>query len=117
MREPGVEDATRRTRLANERTYLAWWRTALAAFAVSIGIGRVVPETADVTAWPYELVGAGFGVVGVAIVIAGHLRASAVENALRRGAFAPLAAGLTFALTAAGVILGTATVLLVALGR
>ncbi|HEX6762590.1 MAG TPA: DUF202 domain-containing protein [Gaiellaceae bacterium] len=29
MRETGVEDATRRTRLANERTYLAWWRTGL----------------------------------------------------------------------------------------
>ena len=27
MREPGIEDATRRTRLANERTYLAWWRS------------------------------------------------------------------------------------------
>jgi uncharacterized membrane protein YidH (DUF202 family) len=31
-------DAVRRTRLANERTYLAWWRTALTAFAVSIAL-------------------------------------------------------------------------------
>ena len=28
-----VVDATRRTRLAVERTYLAWWRSALTAFA------------------------------------------------------------------------------------
>ena len=34
-------DATRRTRLANERTYLAWWRTGLTAFAVSFGAGRI----------------------------------------------------------------------------
>ena len=36
-------DATRRTRLANERTYLAWWRTGLASLAVSVGTGRLVP--------------------------------------------------------------------------
>jgi uncharacterized membrane protein YidH (DUF202 family) len=39
-----VVDATRRTRLAGERTYLAWWRSALAAFAVSLGVGKIVPE-------------------------------------------------------------------------
>jgi uncharacterized membrane protein YidH (DUF202 family) len=30
-----VSDATRRTRLANERTYLAWWRTGLASAPAS----------------------------------------------------------------------------------
>ena len=44
MEEPGVQDATRRTRLANERTYLAWWRSGLTALAVSFGAGRIVPE-------------------------------------------------------------------------
>jgi len=39
-----VVDATRRTRLASERTYLAWWRSALAAIAVALGVGKVVPE-------------------------------------------------------------------------
>lgn len=36
----GAADALRRTRLANERTHLAWWRTGLAALAVSLGAGR-----------------------------------------------------------------------------
>ena len=36
-RPEDVVDAPRRTRLASERTYLAWWRSALAAFAVSLG--------------------------------------------------------------------------------
>src|SRR5438034_1320135 len=57
-------DATRRTRLANERTYLAWWRTGLTAIAVSLAAGRVVPTLAHATAWPYELAGAGFAVLG-----------------------------------------------------
>jgi uncharacterized membrane protein YidH (DUF202 family) len=53
-------DATRRTRLANERTYLAWWRTGLTAFAVSLGAGRLVPALTDATHWPYVVVGVGF---------------------------------------------------------
>jgi putative membrane protein len=117
MREPGVEDATRRTRLANERTFLAWWRTGLTSFAVCIGVGRVVPATADVTRWPYEVVGAAFGVVGIALVLAGFLRVRGVEEALNRGEFAPLADRVAVGLTAAGVVLGAATVLLVAFVR
>jgi uncharacterized membrane protein YidH (DUF202 family) len=35
MAERAVQDAIRRTRLANERTYLAWWRSGLTALAVS----------------------------------------------------------------------------------
>src|ERR1043166_8707504 len=45
-----ARDATRRTRLASERTYLAWWRTGLTAFAVAFGAGRVVPELTGGTA-------------------------------------------------------------------
>jgi putative membrane protein len=117
VRETGVEDATRRTRLANERTYLAWWRTALTSFAVCVGIGKLVPATADVKRWPYELVGIGFGIVGIGFVILGFVRARAVEEALRRGAFAPLSDPFTIGLTLTGVLLGAATVLIVALGR
>ena len=68
MREPGVEDATRRTRLANERTYLAWWRTGLTSLAVGIGIGKLLPEHTSAASWPYEVVGAAFGVLGIARV-------------------------------------------------
>ena len=58
-----TKDAARRTRLANERTYLAWWRTGLTSIAVCVGLGRIVPGVTDVTKWPYELVGAGYGVM------------------------------------------------------
>jgi putative membrane protein len=110
MTEPGVEDATRRTRLANERTYLAWWRTGLTALAVCVGVGRLVPSVASGPQWPYEALGIGYGVLGIAFVAAGYLRTRQVEGALDHGAFAPLAGRLTAALTAGGVALGVATV-------
>ena len=116
-REPGVEDATRRTRLANERTYLAWWRTGLTALAVCIGIGRVVPATSHVTRWPYELVGAGFGVLGVAFLAIGYVRARSVERALDRGEFVRLDERASLALVILGAALGVATILLVVLAR
>ncbi len=50
-----IVDATRRTRLAAERTYLAWRRSALAAFAVSVGVGKVVPELTSGESVGYEL--------------------------------------------------------------
>ena len=37
-------DATRRTHLANERTYLAWWRSGLTCLAVAFGTGKLVPS-------------------------------------------------------------------------
>src|SRR6476469_1068565 len=100
MTEPGVEDATRRTRLAHERTYLAWWRTGLTALAVCVGIGRLVPSVSNTTHWPYETLGAGYGVLGIAFIAAGYRRTRDVERALDRGTFAPLADRLTAALTA-----------------
>jgi putative membrane protein len=113
MREPGVEDATRRTRLANERTYLAWWRTGLTALAVAVGIGRIVPEVANTTRWPYELLGVGYGLLGVAFMVAAFLRTREIEQALDSGGFAPLHATFLFALTAAGLVLGALTVVVI----
>ena len=112
-RESGVEDATRRTRLANERTYLAWWRTGLTSLALAVGIGRVAPDVAYATRWPYELTGAGFGLLGLGFLAVGYVRARAVEDALSRGTFAPLGSVLAGALVAAGVLLGAATIVLI----
>jgi putative membrane protein len=117
VREPGIEDATRRTRLANERTYLAWWRTGLTALAVSVGVGRVVPEVSHVERWPYELAGAGFGILGLAFIAIGYARTRAVERALDRGEFAPVGLRLPLALLIAGIALGGATVLVVIFAR
>jgi putative membrane protein len=106
-------DATRRTRLANERTYLAWWRTGLTSLAVSFGAGRLVPELAGGSHWPYEIIGVAFAVVGSAFIAYGYVRQRRIEEALARGDYAPLdqQAALTFA--SLGLLLGVATIVLV----
>jgi putative membrane protein len=100
-----------------ERTYLAWWRTGLTALAVAVGIGRIAPEVSHVQKWPYEVAGAGFGVLGIAFLVVGYARTRAVEDALDRGEFAPFSRRLAFGLLAAGLALGAATILIVVLAR
>ena len=105
-----LQDATRRTRLANERTYLAWWRTGLTAFAVGIGAGKLVPAVSTGAAWPYEAIGVGFALSGVLFIVQAYARQKRVEDALARGEFAPFErrSGLWFA--ALGAILGLGTI-------
>jgi putative membrane protein len=104
-----AQDATRRTRLANERTYLAWWRTGLTALAVSLAAGRVVPTLSHKTAWPYEVVGAGFAVLGIACIVNAYQREREIERALTEGRFANLDSRATLVLTTLGVVLGVLT--------
>jgi len=111
--EPDVVDATRRTRLANERTYLAWLRSALTALAVAVGIGRLVPGVTDVTRWPFELVGAGFAVLAMLLVVYGARRYVQVERALSAGRFAPFDARTAVLLSALATALGLGTFVLV----
>ena len=108
-----TKDAARRTRLANERTYLAWWRTGLTSIAVCVGLGRIVPSVTDVTKWPYELVGAGFGILGVLFMVLAHIRMRVVEAAVDRGEFARLDQRWSFLMLVAGSVLGLAAVALV----
>ena len=109
------EDATRRTRLANERTYLAWWRTGLTALAVAFGAGKIVPEVSGGAQWPWTLIGISFGVAGVALIGYGFERHRRVEDALRRGEYSPLDTRAALVFAAAGMLLGIATVVVLAL--
>src|SRR5436189_5086773 len=84
-----ARDASRRTRLANERTYLAWWRTGLTTFAVSLAAGRLVPELSSGASWPFEVIGVAFGVVGPLFITYAYVRKYAVEAALARADSAP----------------------------
>ena len=111
-----VRDATRRTRLASERTYLAWWRTGLTAFAVSFGAGRIVPDLAGGAAWPYEAIGVAFGAVGLGFIGYGYLRQKQIDAALARGDYAPLDDRAALLFAACGILLGLATVVLVVVG-
>jgi putative membrane protein len=108
-----VEDATRRTRLASERTYLAWWRTGLTTLAVSFGAGKLVPELSSGAAWPFEAIGVAFALVGFGMIVYAYVRQTRVDQALARGEFAPFdeRAGLVF--TVVGALLAVATIVVI----
>jgi putative membrane protein len=112
-----IGEGLRRTHLAAERTYLAWWRTALATVAVALGVGRVLPALGggEVT-WPYVVVGAGWGLLAVGIAGYAPVRQRALRRAIDAGRFAHphrLALG---GLGATGVVLTLASVLLLIAG-
>jgi putative membrane protein len=108
-----VADATRRTRLANERTHLAWWRSGLTSFAVALGAGKVAPELGSGPRWPYAALGAGFAVLGIAFVAYGFQRRRAVDQALDRGEFASESPAVMAAVAVAGLLLGLGTLVLI----
>jgi putative membrane protein len=99
-------DATRRTRLANERTYLAWWRTGLTSLAVGLGVGKLVPSVASGARWPYTVVGIGFAAIGVVFIAYAYVRHKRVEEAISRGEFVSPDEHLIAVLAVVGVLLG-----------
>jgi uncharacterized membrane protein YidH (DUF202 family) len=112
--EPAVVDATRRTSLAAERTWLAWWRTGLGAAAVAVGVGRLLPGLTGGSHWPLRLLGLGYGALAVAVLVIGGVRQGRVAAALRRGSYEQLSARMVLWLTASAVALALATLALVA---
>jgi putative membrane protein len=107
-----TRDALRRTRLATERTYLAWWRTALTAIAVGIGAGSIAPKLGGGERWAYVGVGTGFAALGVALLAYGLRRQLVVEGAVADGRFVPPDPRVLAALTIAGAVLGVLTIVL-----
>jgi putative membrane protein len=110
--EPGPDDDTQRTYLAQERTLLAWWRSGLACFAVALAFGRLVPALLQVSAGPFVVIGLGFGLLGLAFVYLGTRRDRLVTRYLAEGHFPPISGGEVWGLAAALLVLGVATMIL-----
>ena len=106
-------DALRRTRMANERTYLAWWRTGLTSLAVSLAAGKVVPSLTHAARWPYAIAGAGFALLGVMCITYGYRRERQIDRALREGQFAPIERRANMILTGFGALLGLLVLVLI----
>lgn len=101
-------DATRRTRLANERTYLAWWRTGLTSFAVSIATGKLIPELTDEGSWAYTALGVVFALLGSFFIVYAFTRQRAVERAVEQGIYAGPDERVIAVLSIAGALAGVA---------
>ena len=112
MTEPAA-DVAQRTSMAAERTWLAWWRTALTATAGSLAVGRFAPELLDVAAWPYVVLGTGYAGLAVGLLVMGARRQRDLQRAVERGAQAPLSFRLVMLFTVGGVVLALTTVVLV----
>jgi putative membrane protein len=108
-----THDALRRTRLANERTYLAWWRTGLTSLAVSLAAGKVVPSLTHTARWPYAIAGAGFAILGVMCITYGYRRERQIDQALQEGRFAPIERRANMILTGLGALLGLLVLVLI----
>jgi putative membrane protein len=85
MSDTSGVDATRRTRLANERTFLAWWRTALGTEGLAVAVGKILPEVTDGPHWPYVTLGLALALLGTALAATGWWRHTTVEHALVGG--------------------------------
>lgn len=112
--DPMAEDVTRRTWLAAERTWLAWWRSGIAVGALALGVGRVLPAVTHHEHWAFRLLGIGYGLLSVGMLLVGGTRQSRAASALRRGELEHLAAPVVFWFTAAAVVLSVAAMILVA---
>ena len=104
-----TDDYTHRTLLANERTYLAWWRTGLTALTVALAAARLIPELGKVHhRWPYTIVGAGFALLGTLCLVYAERRRISVDRSVRRGEFTNPEPWVTHALSIGGALLGIA---------
>jgi putative membrane protein len=110
---PSDLEQERRTSMAAERTWLAWWRTGLAATAGALAVGRFAPNLLNVAAWPYIVLGCGYATLAVGLMIVGARRQRELEQALRTGRHAPLQFRTVGLFTAGGVALAVMTVVLV----
>ena len=110
---PPAADVVQRTSMAAERTWLAWWRTALTATAGSLAVGRLAPELLDVAPWPYVVLGAGYATLAIGLLVMGALRQRDLERAIEADAPAPLSFRLVTLFTVGGVLLALLTVVLV----
>lgn len=99
--------------MAAERTWLAWWRTALGATAGALAVGRFAPKLLDVAAWPYVLLGCGYAALAIALSLVGARRQRELERSQRTGGHAPLPFRTVAVFTAGGVALSLLTVVLV----
>jgi putative membrane protein len=103
-------DVTRRTHLAAERTWLAWWRTGIATAATAIGVGRITPALVGGSRLLYALLGGAYGLLAAAIFLLAGRRQRSVDRALASGDYAGLSPGWVVTFSFIGSVLALATI-------
>jgi inner membrane protein YidH len=97
--EPGFPEASRRTYFAGERTLLAWWRSGLAAAAVALAVGAIVPKLGDVPRGRFVALAFGYGLLSLVFVVGGWLRERQSRRALADNRYAEVPGWILATLT------------------
>jgi uncharacterized membrane protein YidH (DUF202 family) len=113
VNEPGDHDVTRRTRLAAERTWLAWWRSGIAAATAAVGVGGVVPELVESGRTAWVVLGTGYAALAAGVFVAAAIRRRQVERALDQGGYEGLGEGGVIAFTLVAMTLALATLVVI----
>jgi hypothetical protein len=79
-----------------------------------LAVGRLLPRVSSGPRWPFNLLGLGYGVLAIAVLVISTLRQRSAAAALRRGGFSELPGPLVLALTASAVGLAIATLVVIA---
>ncbi|WP_019873601.1 YidH family protein [Sporichthya polymorpha] len=82
--EPEEYDLDYRFTLANERTYLAWLRTALGLLAGAVALVHLVPAGGEDADDAERGIGFALALLGIAVVIASMRRWHTVQRAMQR---------------------------------
>jgi len=110
--DAGTEPDARFT-FANERTFLAWSRTALALVVAGLGIVQLLPPFPGVS-WGRHLIGVPLIVLGALVAVTGYAEWVRNQRALRQGLPLPrsvLPVLLTGTITAIGLLSGVVLLL------
>jgi putative membrane protein len=110
---PTDEEPDVRFSYANERTFLAWNRTALALIATGVAATQLLPEL-QVT-WGRRLLGLPLIALGAVVAAASFRHWRANERAMRRGLPLP-ASPMPLILAGGIVVIGAAAVVVAAFG-
>lgn len=108
-----TRDSIYRTELAAERTWLAWWRTGIAAAAAAIAIGAVLPRVIDGPRTPYILLGVGYALLSIGVFIAAFVRQRNVTAAIARGEDVAVHVSVVALLSVASTVLALATLVVI----
>ena len=85
----------------------------MTAIAVALASGKLIPLLATGAVWPFEVLGTGFGLTGIALMAFAYVRQRRVEEAVARGDYAAFDARAGLAFAAVGMLLGLGTILVI----
>ena len=103
-RPPADPDSRTRTHLANERTFLAWFRTGIGVMALGLGAAQfLAPNVADRVPL-VRLLATALVATGVILILGGAFRYAAERRRIDASEFRPAAGSILAAVVLAVVI-------------